>query len=58
MIPTLLDHPLVCVIAMLSLIALTFVIDWIGLVASLAWLDRRQEKRYDEAANGHRRAHQ
>jgi|HubBroStandDraft_1064217.scaffolds.fasta_scaffold314486_1 hypothetical protein len=58
MIQTILEHPLVCVMTLLSLIVLTYVTNWVGLVASLAWLDRRRDKRHDEAANEHWRAHQ
>lgn len=41
-------HPAACLIAFLSLVALMFVAKQLGLIAWIAWLDRREEDRREE----------
>ena len=45
---TLIDHPAASVITLFSLVALTFIAKRLGLIAWLAWLDRRKEERRGE----------
>jgi hypothetical protein len=63
MLQTIIDHPLGCFIALVSLLAFVFVTDQLGLIAWLRWLDRheeerRRDKRDREFANRHWRTHQ
>ena len=48
-------HPAAYFFALLSLVALMFVIERIGLIA---WLERCKDNRHDKAANEYRRIHQ
>jgi hypothetical protein len=43
MMQTIIHHPAVCLIALLFLVALTKVVDRLGLIAWLAWLGRREK---------------
>lgn len=67
MIQMLIHEPATCLIALLSLVALTLVANRLGLIACLAWLDRgkedrgkedrREEKRRGEGTREYRRIH-
>jgi hypothetical protein len=58
MIEVLIHHRAACLIALLSLVALAFVANRLGLLVWLAWLDRREEKRPGEATKEYWRLHQ
>jgi hypothetical protein len=58
MIQTLIHHPAADCIALLSLVALMFVFDRLGLIAWIPWLNRRKNKQHDEAAEDYWRIHQ
>ena len=44
----LIHHPAACLIAFLSLVALMFVANQLGLIAWIAWLDHREEDHREE----------
>jgi len=58
MMQTTINNPAAWFIALLLLLAFKFVLDQLGLFAWLAWLERREHKRGNEAANKYWRTHQ
>ena len=63
MIQTVIRHPAACLGVFLALITLTFVVNRLGLVVWLAWLDRhkgdrRGQKSHGEATKEYWRVHQ
>jgi hypothetical protein len=58
MIRTLIRHPAAYFIAFLSLVVLTFVANRLGLIAWLAWLNRREDKRRGEVTREYWKIHQ
>jgi hypothetical protein len=58
MIRTIVDHPVACLMALLSLVAIAIAADRLGLIACLAWLDRGNANRGNKPAYKHWRMHQ
>ncbi|MGA3089783.1 MAG: hypothetical protein ABSD75_14290 [Terriglobales bacterium] len=54
---TLIQHEAAGFIAFLSLLALSYIIDRLGLMAWFAWLNRRQSKPREDAGEPYRRVH-
>ena len=52
MIQMLIHHRAACLIALLSLVALAFVANRLGLIVWLAWLDRREGNRREKRCHG------
>jgi hypothetical protein len=63
MIQAVIHHPAVCSGAFLALVTLAFVVNRLGLIVWLAWMDphkgdRREQKRNGEATKAYWRVHQ
>jgi hypothetical protein len=58
MMTTIIDHPVACLVALLSLAALALVANRLGLIVWLAWLDCRHSNRGAKPADKYQRTQQ